>query len=176
MAKDLTEAKPAVAGRALPALGLRPANAQDEEFLLSLFISTRSDEFRLINLEPKQKAALIAMQLKAQRGQFFTSYPQALNSIVLWNGDPIGRILIDRGETEFSLVDIALLPEHRNRGTGTALLKDLIEEATNVAKPIRLHVVSSNSAKRLYERLGFCQVGGDAAYVEMRWVPRTAQS
>jgi ribosomal protein S18 acetylase RimI-like enzyme len=154
MAKDLTDAKPAVAGRALPALGLRPANAKDEEFLL--FISTRSDEFRLINLETKQKAALIAMQFKAQSGQFFMSYPQAQNSIILWNGDPIGRILIDRGETEFTLVDIALFPAHRNRGIGTGLLKELIAEAGEGGKPIQLHVVSSNSAKRLYERLGFC--------------------
>jgi ribosomal protein S18 acetylase RimI-like enzyme len=157
--------------KASRAVGLRPANAKDEEFLLNLFISTRSDEFRLVTLEKKQKEALIAMQFKAQSGQFFMSYPQAQNSIILWNGDPIGRILIDRGETEFTLVDIALLPAHRNRGIGTALLKDLITEAANAGRPIRLHVVSSNSAKRLYERLGFCQVGGDAAYVEMRWAP-----
>lgn len=158
------------------AVGLRPANPKDEEFLLHLFIATRSDEFSLINLEAKQKAALIAMQFKAQSGQFFISYPQARNSIILWNGDPIGRILIDRGEREFTLVDIALLPAHRNRGIGTSLLKDLIAEATDAGKPIQLHVVSSNSAKRLYERLGFCQVGGEAAYLEMRWVPRAARS
>ena len=158
------------------AVELRPANPNDEEFLLSLFVSTRSDEFRLLNLEAKQKATLITMQFKAQSGQFFMSYPQAQHSIILWNGDPIGRILIDRGEAEFSLVDIALVPAHRNRGIGTALLKDLIAEAANAGKPIRLHVVSSNSAKRLYERLGFCQVGGDAAYLEMRWVPPAAQS
>lgn len=155
---------------------LRPANQEDEEFLLSLFISTRSDEFRLMNLESKQKATLIAMQFKAQSGRFSVSYPQAQNSIILWNADPVGRILIDRGETEFSLVDIALLPAHRNRGIGTALLQELIAEAATAGKPIRLQVVSSNSAKRLYQRLGFCQVGGDAAYVEMRWVPRAAQS
>jgi len=158
------------------AVELRPANQKDEEFLLSLFISTRADEFRLINLEPTQKAALIGMQFKAQSGRFFTSYPQAQNSIILWNGDPVGRILVNRGETEFSLVDIALLPAHRNRGIGTALLQDLIAEAANAGKPIRLHVVSSNSAKRLYERLGFFQVGEDAAYLEMKWVPPVAQS
>lgn len=158
------------------AVGLRPATPKDEEFLLNLFISTRSDEFRLLNLETKQKEALIAMQFKAQSGVFFMSYPQAWNSIILWNGDPIGRILIDRGEREFTLVDIALLPAHRNKGIGTALLKELIAEAGDAGKPIWLHVVSSNSAKRLYERLGFCQVGEDAAYLQMTWVPPAARS
>jgi ribosomal protein S18 acetylase RimI-like enzyme len=153
------------------AVGLRPANPTDEEFLLNLFISTRADEFGLINLETKQKDTLIAMQFKAQSGKFFMSYPQAQNSIILLAGEPIGRILIDRGETEFTLVDIALLSAHRNIGIGTRLLKELIAEAGNSGKSIRLHVVSSNSAKRLYERLGFCQVGAAAAYLEMRWVP-----
>lgn len=156
--------------KTFPAIGLRSAGPEDEEFLLNLFASTRADE--LLLLERPQRDVLIAMQFKAQSGQFFMVYPQARNTIILWNDEPVGRMLIDRGEAEFTLVDIALLPAHRNHGIGTHLLKDLIAEALAAGKPIQLHVGSSNSAKRLYERLGFSEVGGDAVYLKMRWVPQ----
>jgi hypothetical protein len=36
--------------------------------------------------------------------------------------------------------------------------------------------LTSSAAKRLYERLGFSRIGGDAAYLEMMWVPPVSRS
>ena len=153
------------------ALSLRPATTADEAFLLKLFASTRADELSLMNWDENQKQVFITMQFKAQGQQYVMNYPHAEHRIVLWNGEPVGRLLLDRGELGLTLVDIALLQTHRNKGIGTVLIQEIVKEALAAAKPIRLHVFCSSAAKRLYERLGFSQIGEDAAYLEMMWVP-----
>ena len=50
---------------------------------------------------------------------------------------------------------IALLPEYRGQGIGTALLEHLLEAAKNIYPAISLSVSPNNPAIRLYERLGF---------------------
>lgn len=161
---------------AFRALGSRPATSEDEPFLRNLFAATRADELALMNWDENQKEAFIAMQFNAQSRQYVMSYPHAQNSIILLNDVPIGRLLLDRDEREFILVDVALLPAHRGAGIGTGLIQDLLTEAAAAGKPIRLHVLTSSAAKRLYERLGFSRIGGDAAYLEMMWVPPVSRS
>jgi ribosomal protein S18 acetylase RimI-like enzyme len=154
-----------------PALGLRPATPADEPFLRALFASTRTDEFALMNLDDQSKETLIAMQFHAQSQQYAMSYPDARNSIILWDGVPIGRLAVNRGEREFTLVDISLLPTHRSAGIGTHLLENLLLEATAARKPIKLNVWHSNPARNLYQRLGFSTVNDEGMYCEMRWSP-----
>jgi ribosomal protein S18 acetylase RimI-like enzyme len=44
-------------------------------------------------------------------------------------------------------------------------------EASQVGKPMRLHVEFFNRALRLYERLGFSKIGEIGVYYEMEWRP-----
>ncbi|HEX6939117.1 MAG TPA: GNAT family N-acetyltransferase, partial [Longimicrobiales bacterium] len=67
--------------------------------------------------------------------------------------------------------DIALLPEHRGRGIGTALLEALIAEADAAGKPVSIHVEQYNPARRLYARLGFREVEDLGVYVFMERPP-----
>jgi ribosomal protein S18 acetylase RimI-like enzyme len=156
---------------ALRALALRPATTEDELFLRHLFATTRAAELALMSWGEQQKEAFVAMQFSAQSRQYAMSYPNAEHRIIVWGEAPIGRLLVDKGEPEFTLVDIALLADYQNLGIGTRLIKDLLREAAAAGKPVRLHVLTSSAAKRLYERLGFSRVGGDAVYLEMKWVP-----
>ena len=50
-------------------------------------------------------------------------------------------------------IDITLLPEYRQSGIGTAILRGLLAEATRDEKPFRIHVEKFNRAQRLYKRL-----------------------
>jgi len=52
-------------------------------------------------------------------------------------------------------LSIAIYPEYRGRGLGMLLLKHLISELPTHINSISLSVDTQNSAKRLYERLGF---------------------
>lgn len=57
---------------------------------------------------------------------------------------------------------VSVLPDHRGRGLGTALLSVLIERCSELGCPaLSLSVQRSNPAARLYERLGFREVSGD---------------
>ena len=153
------------------AVKLRPATEEDKTFLLNLFATTRAEELAMLNLDENQKQAFVAMQFNAQRSQYEMSYPQAHHNIILWNDSPIGRLLVDRGKREFNLVDIALLPAHRNAGIGTHLLQGLLLEAEAAGKPVRLNVWHTNPAKRLYERMGFSGDEKGGVYCEMLWNP-----
>jgi ribosomal protein S18 acetylase RimI-like enzyme len=70
---------------------------------------------------------------------------------------------------EIRLVDIALLPEHRGRGIGGALLRGLLDEGAVSGRRVSMHVERSNPALRLYERLGFERVKDDGIYWLMEW-------
>jgi ribosomal protein S18 acetylase RimI-like enzyme len=146
---------------------LRPATPDDEGFLLQVYAGTRSDELDGLGWDDNQKLAFVSMQFNAQR----RCYPEADNKIILLNQRPIGRMLVDRTKDEILLVDIAILPEHRNAGVGTSLISNLLSEAAAAEKQVRLHVFQYSPAVHLYERLGFSTVSSDGAYLEMAWVP-----
>lgn len=55
---------------------------------------------------------------------------------------------------------IALLPDYRAQGIGTALLKQILSTARRSYPGIGLSVRSDNPALRLYQRLGFEPVAG----------------
>jgi ribosomal protein S18 acetylase RimI-like enzyme len=149
-----------------PEISLRLAKAEDTAFLLKLFASTR-DEFRMLITDESQLAALISMQFNFQMQQYRDGYPDGQDDIILLHDEPIGRMFVDEGERVITLVDVAVLPEYRNRGIGRELLHDLLVRAASAKKPVRLHVLKSNPARRLYQRLGFRDVGEDSMYYEM---------
>jgi len=61
---------------------------------------------------------------------------------------------------EIPELSIAVSPEHRGRGVGTALLNALVEQAEAEGAPaLSLSVEDGNPALRLYERLEFRRVG-----------------
>ena len=159
---------------AFRAVRLRPATLEDDPFLRQLFATTRADELALMGWNENQKEEFIAMQFNAQSQQYAMSYPQAHHSIILLNEDSIGRLIIDRGENGFTLVDVALLPARRSAGIGTHLIEKLLDEAGTARKPVTLNVWHSNPAKRLYERLGFSVVNNEGVYCEMSWNPERA--
>ena len=154
---------------------LRDTTPDDEAFLFEVYASTRMDELAGTGWDENQKRAFIKMQFLARE----RSQPRVDDRIIVLDGRAVGRMLVDRGEAAILLRDIALLPEYRNVGIGTRLLEDLKKEATAAGKPVALHVLGSNPAVRLYERLGFHSVDDadtiyETAYLEMKWVPATS--
>ena len=154
-------------------LSSRPAAAADDPFLLKLFASTRAEELALLNFSEQQKEAFIKMQFEAQR----RGYPPADHQIIFFRDRPVGRTLVKRSDDGFQLIDISLLPDARNAGIGEHLITELQNEAAALGKPVKLHVMTTNPARRLYERLGFKRIeeqsanAGAQVYLEMIWTP-----
>jgi ribosomal-protein-alanine N-acetyltransferase len=68
-----------------------------------------------------------------------------------------GQIIID----EAHILDLAVRPGYRRKGIATALVKYILEVFSSYGcKDVFLEVRRSNiAAIKLYEKLGFCQVG-----------------
>src|SRR5262245_24553401 len=149
---------------------LRSVTAEDDEFLLSVYTSTRADELAQVEWPPGQKEAFVQWQFGLQRKEYDARYPAARYQVVLVNDQPAGRIWIGEGDTQIRLLDIGLLEEFQNRGVGTVLLKQLIAESVEAKKPLRHMVfVLNNDAHRFYERLGFVIIEDLGGYKHMEW-------
>jgi ribosomal protein S18 acetylase RimI-like enzyme len=134
-----------------------------------LYASTRADEMALTGWTAEQQDAFLQMQFNAQRQYYREQFPTAEYCVIQHAGVDIGRLIIHRADGELLLMDIALLPEYRSSGIGTALIRDLMAEAAQTGKAMRLHVEFFNRALRLYERLGFSKIGDTGIYFEMEW-------
>ncbi len=147
-------------------ISVQPA---DTPFLLAVFASTRADELALVDWTAEQKQAFVAMQFEAQARHYAAYYPDAEYFIIQQGGVRIGRLIVERKPKTLLLMDIALLPEYRCQGVGTAILRDRMNEARQAHQALVLHVESFNPARQLYERLGFRVCSENGIYLEMEW-------
>jgi ribosomal protein S18 acetylase RimI-like enzyme len=156
---------------AAPPIALRPAGADDAEFLYQVYANTRYEELAPLNWPPEQVEAFLRMQFRAQDMHYREHYSAAAFDVILCDGEPSGRLIVDRRSDEIRVVDIALLPACRGKGVGTHLLTGLLAEAARAGLPVRIHVEVNNSARHLYQRLGFVRTGTTGVYDLMEWRP-----
>ncbi|HEX7049913.1 MAG TPA: GNAT family N-acetyltransferase [Longimicrobiales bacterium] len=156
---------------AAPKIELRDAAPDDRAFLYRVYASTREEELAAVPWSGEQKEAFIRMQFEAQDRYYREHYADASFQVVLVDGEAAGRLYVARWPDEIRIVDIALLPEHRGRGIGTALLEALLAEADAAGRPVSIHVEQYNPARRLYARLGFREVEDRGVYVFMTRAP-----
>lgn len=150
---------------------LRPINNADLAFLCHVYASTRLDELAQVNWSVEEKAAFLSMQFSAQHSYYQEHYPSAAFQIIERQGQPIGRLYLDRWADELRIVDIALLPEHRGHGLGSTLLRAILCKGQALKVPVRIHVEMFNPALRLYTRLGFQQIQDKGVYYLMEKAP-----
>jgi len=149
---------------------LRPSTLDDEQFLYRLYASTREDELAVVPWSESEKETFLTTQFNAQHTFYHQQFNEAEFLIIEQDNEPIGRLYLDRRDDEIRIVDIALLPSHRNRGIGTKYLESILEEGQGAGLPIRIHVERNNTALRLYERLGFQKVTENGVYFLMeKW-------
>ncbi len=151
------------------AVTFRPVGPDDQAFLLEVYASTRREELALVDWDEDNKARFLKMQFAAQHQHYQDYYTDTDFLIVLLDELPVGRLYLARWPGEIRIVDLALLPAHRNAGIGTRILSDILAEATRAGKPVRIHVEKLNPALRLYERLGFTRIADKGVYWFLEW-------
>lgn len=144
-------------------VSLRTSTSADEAFLRALFAGTRPE---LALLPPE----LVEMQHRAQDDQYRRANPDARFDIVEVDGQPVGRLYVDRRPAAIHVIDISLLPAHRGTGLGSALIGALQDEATHTGRAVTLHVTPTGPVA-LYERLGFrpAVASQDGIYRLLTW-------
>ena len=153
------------------AIRFRPTTPEDVPFLRHVYGTTRVDEMQRVPWSEEQKRAFLDMQFNAQKQHYEQYYPQCDFLVIEIEGEPVGRLYIDRGESDIEIVDIALVPEIRGRGIGKMLLEEILEEGRATGKKVGIYVENFNPARHLYDRLGFRHVDTNGVYHKMEWSP-----
>jgi len=150
---------------------VRPATSDDANLLLEIYKSSRGDDLRGLGWAEDRINEFLGMQYEAQQHFYESEYKQAADEIILCDGKPAGRLIVERREHEIRCVDVALLPEHRNGGIGSFLIRELQEESKIQGKPLRLQVIRFNRAVSLLERSGFVRTSETGTHFQMEWTP-----
>ncbi|HUR98116.1 MAG TPA: GNAT family N-acetyltransferase [Pyrinomonadaceae bacterium] len=150
---------------------LRPAvSPGDDAFLQELYASTRDDLSGVIH-DQAELRQLLVMQYNGQKATYSAEFPRASHDIVLLDGEPVGRLIVDRRSDAIHGVDLAILNTYRNLGVGTIVLSNLFQECSEKGLRFIFSVEKTNRAARLYQRLG-CRIHQDmGTHFSMIWTP-----
>jgi len=148
---------------------LRAVEPADDSFILSVYASTRADEMRQVPWTVEQKDAFVRMQYSAQKGHYAAAYPRASHDVICVEETSVGRIYLDRSEDVFHILDITVLPQYRDQGIGSELLRRLLAEAGHSGKAVTIYVETFNPSVRLFERLGFQKDEEKGFLLRMKW-------
>ena len=91
-------------------------------------------------------------------------------SIIEMDGVRVGMVQRFDAPGCVEMGEIQVQPIHQNRGVGTRVLSDIISDARQRGKTVRLSVgLKNHKAYRLYERLGFRRVAQSDTHNHMEW-------
>ncbi|MFJ7951946.1 GNAT family N-acetyltransferase [Lysinibacillus sp. NPDC096418] len=118
---------------------------------------------------PDQINTFLSMQWRAQQLSYSQQFPNANHYIVLYENEYVGRCIIEDLLGHFRLVDLSIFSSFQGKGIGTFIIELLQQRACKYGKPVTLQVFHENSARLLYERLGFRVVEANGLYVRIQW-------
>jgi ribosomal protein S18 acetylase RimI-like enzyme len=166
-------ATPNSAARSLMPITLRDVLADDEPFLFEVYASTRAQEMAMVSWDEEQRKAFLTMQFSAQHSYYQSQFPEANFSLILRDDLPVGRLYVLRQAHDLRILDLTLLPEYRNAGIGTPLIRDLLNEAAESCRNVHIYVESFNPSLRLFERLGFKNIAEEGHNLLLEWRPNS---
>lgn len=163
-----------VGGPHLASVELRPADSRDEAFLFEVYAASRREPLAPLGWDRTTVDAFLRTQYEAEQRDWSNHHAGAECHVILRDGMPVGRLYLARGEHEMRVMDITLLPEWRGQGIGTALLGELLDEASRTRRTVRAHVERGSPAVRLYRRLGFLHAATRGNTFLVEWTPRAS--
>lgn len=155
-------------------LTLRPErdDEADRTFLFGLFAATQGAEMAAMPMDPAGRDFLLGAQYRSMTETYRRDFPNARWEVAEIDGEPVGRLITDVGDTCVTYVDIAILPHIQGRGLATHLMQQALEEPRQLGLPARLTVLAHNVASlRLCERLGFVRMADASPFVCLEWTP-----
>lgn len=150
-------------------ISLRAVIPQDREFLLRVYAAGREVELSVLPFDDAQKRAFCEHQLAAQTSYYEEKFPHATHVVILFGGECVGRLYVDRRDALISILDLAVLAEHRKKGVGTHIVKALLDEAALSDKRVGVYVESFNPAQKFFRDLGFELVESDQMNLYFEW-------
>jgi GNAT superfamily N-acetyltransferase len=155
-------------------ISLRDVTPQDEDFLRAVYACTRAQELAMVPWTEEQRQAFLRSQFDAQDQYYRQQYPATSFQLILEAGQPVGRLYVLREEGSIRILDITVLPEHRNRGIGGYLIRGLIEEADRNSQAVSVWVEQVNPSLQIFQRYGFSVIADDGYNYNLERPARTA--
>ncbi len=152
-------------------LTLRDAEPGDRSFLLALYTSTRADEFTQLGWPPEMERGFMQMQFEAQRSHYEHRHPGARCQVMELLRCPVGRLWVAQDARSLTILDISVITDLRGQGIGSECLRRVQQRAAAAGVDVELQVLVGSAAHRLYERLGFHDVGDAGVRQAMSWSP-----
>ena len=144
---------------------LRPATAQDREFLYALHCATMRHVIE----------QTWGWDEAWQRAEFEKRFEAYAVSVIVAGSQPAGGLWLEQRPDSLYIHDVGVTPSQQGRGIGTAVVGLVIEQGARLGLPIALSVLPANPrARALYERLGFTVTGVDPPFIRMRHEARMA--
>jgi ribosomal protein S18 acetylase RimI-like enzyme len=139
---------------------LRPAQAEDREFLYALNeVTMREHVEKVWGWDDSEQLAF-----------FDDRFQPADWQIIQADREDVGVLIVRENDDELYLEDIKILPAWQGRGIGSAVVRSLMRDAVSRRKPLTLRVLHVNtSARALYERLGFRPFKEIETHTYLRW-------
>lgn len=106
-----------------------------------------------------------------QDGFFATAWNPNATEVLLADKAPCGYLVVEERPADVHVREIVVHPDWQGQGVGTTILRAIQARAAQRKTPVVLGTFHVNPARRLYERLGFVQVGATETSVLMRWSP-----
>jgi ribosomal protein S18 acetylase RimI-like enzyme len=150
---------------------IRPATAEDVGFLADVVIEATRAQGRVPNDfdERQWRKGFCEWTMEQVQGKI----PASTTSVIEVANERAGRLRITCAADHIELSGIQLLPGIQRHGIGTAIIEDLKAQAATAGLPLDLGVEKDNpDARKLYERLGFFQVGETEDEYKLQWNPR----
>lgn len=143
----------------------------DMGLLFNIFVSTREDILSLSNWTDNEKLDFLRSQFFLQHDAYMGGYRNPEFMIIRIDGEDAGRLYLEHREKDIRIIDIAILPSFRNRGTGSTLIRHIFNLSDSGAKSVSIHVEKANPAMAWYRRFGFKKIEDIDVYDLMERAP-----
>jgi ribosomal protein S18 acetylase RimI-like enzyme len=144
------------------ALSLRQATQDDVPLLMELRRATMLAHLRSAGAPDDDASLLARVQYRLEDARLAYLDDEFVG---LFKTHPL------EDENAWMLVQVQIAPARQGQGWGAALIRRLLDRAGSEGRSVMLHVLKTNHARRLYERLGFVIEGETENGLEyvMRW-------
>lgn len=150
-------------------LSLSVSEHKDQEFLFALFIQHRPHLSQL-PLPAEQLSVLVAQQYSWQQQGYLQMYPEALNYILYYQQQPVGKVMLALVQRQLQIIDLVMLARWQGAGFGRHLIQALQLYAQSNNLSILLSVEKQNNrAYRFYVNLGFYLVKSGELHHQLQW-------
>lgn len=152
-------------------VALRLARAGDADFLLRLFMEARP-WLALAEGNRDFIHALYELQYRVMRTGQETGYPEHLDLLIEHLGDPVGRLVVNLGYSNWRIAELQIRSAAQGSGIGSTVMRRLQAAAARAGVPITLSTpVHGFETRQLYERLGFRVSSADDVMCQLVWHP-----